>query len=324
MKKIVSLIMLLAVMAGAMAQVPETAEPMNIMITLRDTNLPSQEILSQYGIIIQNHAGRIATATIASDKYQEFVNSNVAERVMVRRGENASANYGVRPRTEHPHHDMGPRHDMAPRHDMGPRHYRHHGPEMRQHAPVPAHQVAVHERRRDKMDEGWYAGILIGDASNVACTDNVFEGSGNGFALDLRAGYQFTPWFGIRSGIQIVDKCASYTYDTYGYYWPDFVRQDFTYMQIPAMADFSFGDRSLRFHLMAGGFAGVCSDNYSFGQSEMLQPASDFEAGLAGGIGMTLRLSRSWNLHLEGEYYHGLCSYSNRTWTFSTGLTYHF
>lgn len=331
MKKALFLIMLLALMGNAMAQAPVAAETMNIMLTLRDTNLPSPETLAQYGITIEKHSGRVATATIPTDKYKDFVDANVVERVMVRRSQNAAGEESERiySRPQHQHRDMGPRHDM--RRGEAPRqHHPHHAaPEMRhQSAPTPAHQVTVRERR-DRMDDGWYAGILVGDASNVACIDNVFEGSGNGFDLDLRAGYQFTPWFGIRSGLQIVDKCASYTYETnaypaYGYYYPNFVRQHFTYLQIPAMADFAFGDRFLRFHFMAGGFAGVCIDNYTFGSAEMQQPASDFEAGLAGGLGMTLRLSRSWNLHFEGEYYHGLCSYSNRTWTFSTGLTYHF
>ena len=60
------------------------------------------------------------------------------------------------------------------------------------------------------MDDGWYAGILVGDASNVACKDNVFEGSGNGFNLDLRAGYQFNSWFGIRSGLSLMSKAYGY------------------------------------------------------------------------------------------------------------------
>lgn len=322
--------MLFALMGNVMAQAP-TTETMNIMLTLRDTVLPAQETLSQYGITIQNHSGRVATATIPADKYKAFVDANVVERVMVRHGQYTPREDNEREfaRPQHQHRDMGPRPEMR-RDDMRRPHHPHHtGSEMRRPgAPTPAHQVAVRERR-DRMDDGWYAGILIGDASNVACIDNVFEGSGNGFNLDLRAGYQFTPWFGIRSGLQIVDKSADYTYETdytlsYGYYRPNFVRQDFTYLQIPAMADLSFGDRVLRFHFMVGGFAGVCIDNYSYGTTEMQQPASDFEAGLAGGLGMALRLSRSWNIHFEGEYYHGLCNYSNRTWTFSTGLTYHF
>ena len=328
MKKAFFLIMLVALTAGTMAQEPVASENMNIMLTLRDTVLPAQETLAQYGITIQKHTGRVATATIPADKYKAFVDANLVESVMVRHGQYTSRedNEGEFVRPQHQHRDMGPRPEMR-RDDMRRPHQPHHaGPEMRRHAPAPAHQVAVRERR-DRMNDGWYAGILVGDASNVACKDNVFEGSGNGFNLDLRAGYQFTPWFGVRSGLEIMDKSANYTYETdysYGYYRPDFVRQSFTYLQIPAMADFSFGDRFLRFHFMVGGFAGVCIDNYSFGTTTMQQPVSDFEAGLAGGLGMTLRISRSWNFHFEGEYYHGLCSYSNRTWTISTGLTYHF
>ena len=161
-------------------------------------------------------------------------------------------------------------------------------------------------------------------------------------------GYQFNQWFGIRSGLGVLTKNyitdLEINYidisDEYRTYYRD------VYLQLPLMADLSVGGEDVRVHFRFGGYAAywlsqwrhgyvyVADDPRPFvGDAYHFVEGYDnrFDAGLAGGLGLGLRVSPAWQLHFEGNYYHGLISTAkspyktyNRTWTFGMGATYHF
>lgn len=325
MKKILSIALLLAVMAGAMAQ-QGTREYVSALITFSDTNLIAQDSLNKYGVVLQTRSGRMATALIDASKYQSFLNANLVERVqpstrVFLRDEQVNAK---------PHeHKL----DCC---KTG----HHHGQQL-----IPEKDILNDEAK------GFYLGMLIGGASNSmdvqsARWKGVWYG-GRGIDLDVRLGYQFNQYFGIRSGLSLLNKnYATYlnvmNVDTESKYYTTYNNM---YLQLPVMADLSIGGEDVRINLTFGGYCGywlsqwrhgyvyVPGDERAWsGDAYSFVEGSDnrFDAGLAGGLGLTFRVSPVWKLRFEGTYYHGLISTAsdyetyNRTWVFNMGLTYHF
>lgn len=327
MKKILSIALLLAVMAGAMAQNQGTKEYVSALITFSDTTMLPQDTLNKYGVVLQTRSGRMATALIDATKYQMFLNANNVERVqpstrVYLRDEQVNAE---------------PAHDCC-KHKQGDRR------DVRQHL------LDEDEIRREDA-RGWYLGMLLGGSSNNMDVKSArWEGtwySGRGINLEARVGYQFTPWFGIRSGLDLLSKNYYTTLNVA--YLENTSKLSTTYnnlyLQLPLMADFSIGGEDVRINFMFGGYAGywlsqwrqgyvyVAGDERPFtGNAYSFIEGSDqrFDAGLAGGLGLSLRVANNWMLHFEGDYYHGLISTAsdfetyNRTWTFGMGVTYHF
>lgn len=337
MKKHLIFVMLLALMGGAFAQNQGTKEYVSALITFRaDSNVP-QDSLDKYGVIIQTRSGRMANALIEAEQYQAFLMSNLVERVQpstrVFLHTNQLNDKGVYTVDSRSHHDVKAKDNPERRED------------------VRRHMIPEEDIRNDEA-KGWYLGLMLGGSSNyMAVKQAMWDGkwySQRGLNLEARFGYQFNEWIGIRSGLNLVSKNYSTdlsipfngvtnSYQTY---------HQNQYLQLPVMADLSIGGESVRIHFMAGGYAAFWASHYRDGYVYVpgdSRPYSGwtyrfvkgydkcFDAGLAGGIGLTMKVTPAWQLHFEGNYYHGLISTAakpyktyNRTWTFGMGLTYHF
>ena len=329
MKKIFTIVLLLAVMCGAMAQNQGTREYVSALVTFGDTNLLPQDTLNKYGVVIQTRSGRMATALIDAARYQAFLNANLVERVqpstrVFLRDEQVAGT--CKGKCDH-HKGAGNREDV--RTNL-----------------IPKDDILNDEAK------GWYLGFMLGGTNNRMDVDYA-RTSGTWYAdrgvdFELVTGYQFNRWFGIRSGLgvltknYITDLQVSYidVEDTYRTFYRN------CYLQLPLLADLSFGSEDVRVHFMLGGYAAywltqwrhgyvyVADDPRPFvGDAYHFVEGYDnrFDAGLTGGIGLSMRVSPAFQLHFEGNYYHGLISTAkspfatyNRTWTFGMGLTYHF
>lgn len=326
MKKILSIALLLTLMAGAMAQ-QGTREYVSALVTFADTNLIPQDSLNKYGVVLQTRSGRMATALIDASKYQDFLNANLVERVqpstrVFLRDEQINA----LPEDQ--------KHECC----------KNHGKDVRQNL-IPTKEILNDEAK------GWYVGLLLGGASNnldvrSARWSGTWYG-GRGIDLNARVGYQFNQWFGIRTGLSWLSK----SYATYlNVKYLDLEDKYYTthnnmYLQLPILADLSVGGEDVRINFTFGGYCGywltqwrhgyvyVADDPRPFtGDAYSFVEGSDnrFDAGMAGGLGLSFRVSPAWQLHFEGTYYHGLISTAkdyetyNRTWVFDMGLTYHF
>ena len=339
MKKSLFIVLFLALMGGAFAQNEGTKEYVSALITFREGSNVPQDSLAKYGVVIQTREGRMANALIAADQYQAFLNANLVERVQ------PSTRVVLRNRqvTEEGAFVEGPgrRHDVRARRQN----------EDNNREAVRHHMIPEDDIRNDEA-KGWYVGLMLGGSSNsLDVQKTIFNGlwySYRGLNLEARVGYQFNEWFGIRSGLGLVSKNyatklnveyngVSEKYQTY---------HQNQYLQLPVMADFSIGGEAVRIHLFAGGYAGYWISQYRDGyiyRAGDPQPYTGwtykfvdgydnrFDAGLAGGLGLTMKVAPAWQLHFEGNYYHGLISTAkspsktfNRTWTFGMGATYHF
>jgi opacity protein-like surface antigen len=176
----------------------------------------------------------------------------------------------------------------------------------------------------------WHIGLSGGYANNTLHTSTAgralteYEsGHGFGFAIPLR--YQFNSWFAAQAELQYIQK--NYTWRRTGPY--DRVHSDVTnsFIELPLMANFSFGGEKLRVFANAGGYAGVWIDSRRKGvQIENTQDPfsgsifydeydervefdkrrdAPFEAGLLAGLGLQYRF-KPYVLFLEGRYYYGL------------------
>lgn len=337
MKKSLIILTLLALMGSAFAQNQGTKEYVSALITFRaESNVP-QDSLNKYGVIIQTRSGRMATALIEAEQYQAFLMSNLVER--------------VQPSTRVFLHSDQVKEDGA----FTTTPYRRHQvkaderPDKRED--VRRHIIPEEDIRNDEA-KGWYVGLMLGGSSNTMQVKNaMWSGtwySQRGLNVEARAGYQFNEWFGIRSGLGLVSKNystdlqvdfsgATDSYQTY---------HQNQYIQLPVMADLSIGGETLRIHFMAGCYAAFWASQYRDGYIYVANDSRPytgwtyrfvegydyrFDAGLAGGLGLTMQVTPNWQLHFEGNYYHGLLSTAqkpyktfNRTWTFGMGLTYHF
>lgn len=326
MKKIFAIALLLVVMGSAMAQNEGTREYVSALITFNDTNMLPQDSLNKYGVVLQTRSGRMAHALIDANKYQSFLNSNLVERVQ------PSTRVYLRDEQINAQHQD--EHACCKNHDKN----------VRQNL-IPQQEIL------DADAEGWYVGLLLGGSSNRMEVESARWGGvwymGRGINLEGRVGYQFNRWFGVRSGLDLLSK--NY-YTRLNVLYSDVTNTYSTtynnlYLQLPLMADFSIGGEACRINFMFGGYAGywlsqwrhgyvyVANDPRPFtGDAYSFVKGSDrrFDAGLAGGLGLSLRVAPDWMLHFEGDYYHGLVSTAkdyktyNRTWTFGLGVTYHF
>ena len=339
MKKSLFLVLFLALMGGAMAQNEGVTEYVSALITFRDGSTVPQDSLSKYGVVIQTRSGRMATALIAADHYQAFLDANLVERVQ------PSTRVFMR------NSQVGENGAYMDRPHKGERKARTKKPVEQDRESVRRDMIPEEDIRNDEA-KGWYLGLMLGGSSNkLDVQKTIFDGvwySYRGLNVEARVGYQFNEWFGIRTGLALISKNyanklnVSYN-DVEGKYSTFYQNQ---YLQLPLMADFSIGGEAVRIHVMAGGYAGYWISQYRDGYiykandarpytgwSYMFVDGYDnrFDAGLAGGVGLTMRVAPCWQLHFEGNYYHGLISTAkspsktfHRTWTFGMGVTYHF
>jgi hypothetical protein len=330
MKKIFTIVLLLAVMGGAMAQNQGTREYVSALITFNDTNMLPQDTLNKYGVVLQTRSGRMANAIIDATKYQMFLNANLVERVqpstrVFLRDEQVAGKCSGK--CDHKGGRHGNREDV--RTDLIP------------------HDDILNDEAR-----GWYLGFFVGGTNNhMAVTYARNSGkwyTDRGVDFEAVVGYQFNQWFGIRSGLAAISKNyitdLEVKYNDVSDEYRTFYRD--MYLQLPLMADLSVGGEDVRIHFKFGGYAAYWLTQARHGYVYVANAPrpyegdayhfvegydNRFDAGLAGGIGLSLRVSPAFQLHFGGDYYHGLLSVAkspykiyNRTWTFGMGMTYHF
>jgi len=258
MKKSLFLVLFLALMGGAFAQNEGVTEYVSALITFRDGSNVPQDSLNKYGVVIQTRSGRMATALIAAEQYQAFLNAHLVERVqpstrVFMRNDQVKADGAY---VETPY-----RKDVKPA-------TKHVGESDRQ--PVRRNMIPEEDIRRDEA-KGWYLGLMLGGTSNALdVRKTIFNGvwySYRGLNVELRAGYQFNEWFGIRSGVGMLSKnyATNLTVNLNGVGQKYQTYHQNQYLQVPLMADFSVGGEAVRIHFMAGGYAAYWLTQYRDG-----------------------------------------------------------
>lgn len=363
MKKLIVVTLACLAVCGVWAQnagtqgASDVKEYVSVVLTMGTKEIP-QDSLARYGVLVQTRDGHMATALVPVDNYEAFLHSGLVRvqpstRVFLRDSQvqprpsvrhEESRREGVRPGDN--------RDEQQALRDARPGHDCHHGdhrrqcphhegePSVRRHL-IPADEIANEDAR------GCYLGLLLGGSRNWELVDNAAQPGywyiDQGINLDLRTGYQFSQWFGFRTGLQMLSKNYVTEVEINSNYYD--TRHSNLYLQLPLMADFSLGNETVRLHLSLGGYAGLwCSQ---FRNGYVYSPSKEsglgwkrgfeegydqrFETGLAGGIGLTFRLTPCWQLHFDGDYFYSLVSNKqkpyglyNRTTAFGMGLTYHF
>jgi len=349
MKRLVFTIALTVLCSCAFAQ-HKTQEYVSALVTFTTERCP-QDSLDKYGVRVTSDNRLTAYVLVPVERYDAFVASDLVSKVI-------PSNHVFLPVCDQ-HKDKCKHDGKECKHDgkdctHDHKDCKHDGKDCKHAGKDCKHQDQI---RRDLIPEnvilddeaeGWYIGLLLGGSSNMLrvskapLSGNYY--SGNGLNLDVRGGYQFTTWFGIRSGLQLVSKNFSsdllYNNTVYGTYYQNY------YLQLPVMADFSVGNNVVRLHGMVGGYCawwmtqmrngfvyspkGTTGTGYKQGfESDMDQR---WDAGLAGSLALSFRIAPAWQLYFEGNYYYGLTSFmkadygkiKNRTATFGMGVTYQF
>lgn len=172
----------------------------------------------------------------------------------------------------------------------------------------------------------WKLGVTVGYTNNTYSMDNSYQSdwqqsSRGGISVGLTGQYNVVDWFGVRMDLQWMQKnyrnSRALQVDEYNY------TND--YIQIPLMADFSFGGKKLRGFFDAGVYGGYWLSSRVKGmgtnglnnvtaepisQSGMINSKRDNRMvfGYVGGMGLEYRFSPHWSCQLECRYYYDVTS----------------
>lgn len=198
----------------------------------------------------------------------------------------------------------------------------------------------------------WAVGIKGGvnstsvDRSNAGRIDETYS-SLRGFDWGIQGHYSFNDWLAIRVDLEYMTR--SHRMDR-NLNIVDTLFMEYTnsYLMLPVMADFSFGGKKLRGHLLCGGFAGYWltahRNGVTFSVTGLYDTDEDLEfndetqrltAGLAGGVSLTYDINNWLGVNLDALYYYDLVSYRKgydhlndprylSTLTFDLGVYYKF
>ena len=171
------------------------------------------------------------------------------------------------------------------------------------------------------------AGVTMGAAWNHYSIDNHYmtdwhyEGRW-GVTLGLSGQYDVNEWLAVRADLNLTQKnhrqyrtgvLASTDYDTKN-----------NYLQLPVMASFSFGGRTVRGFMNLGAYGGywmstrlkgeytgiITESIITFDKSADFNSDRDqrLDGGLVGGIGVEYRFARHWAAQAETRCYYSLVS----------------
>lgn len=195
----------------------------------------------------------------------------------------------------------------------------------------------------------WRVGLTAGYSRNTLSVDTGYaydlryEARG-GFTAGIPVQYDFRDWFGLRADLVFVQKGQKmHRTDAYKAIYTD-TRNN--YLQLPVMANFSFGGQRVRGFLNAGGYVGgwlsshrkgvtmrLFSDEegddsgavspanrYEFDEKAPFDSRRDnrFEAGLVGGVGVSYRVAPRVELQAEGRCYYALTDMQKNYMKFHT------
>ena len=162
------------------------------------------------------------------------------------------------------------------------------------------------------------------DRTNMGRIDESYS-SLNGYDLGIQAHYSINYWMAVRVGFDYMkrshrmDRNLNYVSQAYTEYRND-------YLMIPVMADFSFGGKLLRGHLLCGGFGGywlkaqvkgtgitsLLTQNFlqDFDANhEFTAEDQRFTVGVVGGVSLTADVSKNIGINIDALYYYDLVSY---------------
>lgn len=159
---------------------------------------------------------------------------------------------------------------------------------------------------------------------NIGRIDDSYS-SLNGYDLGIQSHYSFNDWLAIRVDLDYMKRSHRMDRNLY------LVSQAYTeyrndYLTLPVMADFSFGGKLLRGHLLYGGFGGywLKAQVKGTGFTSILSETfyQDFDAnheftaedqrltaGLVGGISLTADIHKSIGINIDALYFYDLVSY---------------
>lgn len=206
-----------------------------------------------------------------------------------------------------------------------------------------------------KAECKWKIGVAVGYTNNSYSMENSYQSdwqqsSRGGVSVGLTGQYNVADWFGVRMDLQWIQKnyrnSRAMLVDEYNY------TND--YIQIPLMADFSFGGKKLRGFVDAGVYGGYWLSSRVKGmgtntfyvptgtvepisQSGMINSKRDNRMvfGYVGGLGVEYRFSPQWSCQLECRYFYDATSQVkqyqdikdyryNGTLVLQAGAAYHF
>lgn len=134
--------------------------------------------------------------------------------------------------------------------------------------------------------------------------------------------YSFKDWFGLRFELEASQKNHRFYRDG-SYSATDYIRYN-TYLQLPVMAQFSFGGEKVRGFVHTGIYAGYWlagrekgsyydpfdEKQVTIDQAYVFQNDKDqrWDFGLAGGLGVEYRFVEHWAMHVEARCYYSFIS----------------
>lgn len=206
-----------------------------------------------------------------------------------------------------------------------------------------------------KAESRWKVGVAVGYTNNSYSMNNSYQSdwqqsNRGGVAVGLTGQYNFVDWFGVRMDLQWMQRnyrnSRALVVDKYNY------TND--YLQIPLVADFSFGGKKLRGFFDAGVYGGCWLSSRVKGmgtnvfhaldatlepisQSGMIDGRRDNRMvfGYVGGMGLEYRFLPQWSCQVECRYFYDATSQVkqyqaikdyryNGTLVIQAGAAYHF
>ena len=180
---------------------------------------------------------------------------------------------------------------------------------------------------KSELQAQWRVGVLGGATYNEYAiniqyqTDYRYAGAW-GWSAAVFGQYDFLDWIGLRAEVEATER--NYRFYRTGIYSGTHYTYRNTYLQLPVMAQFSFGGQQVRGFVNTGVYVGDWAagqqkgssydpmSNMTFAVDEPYIFQSDkdqrVDFGLAGGLGIEYRPAEHWALHLEGRCYYGLVS----------------
>ena len=175
----------------------------------------------------------------------------------------------------------------------------------------------------------WQLGVEAGcgitsiTRSQAGRVDETY-GSRASYDIGIYARYSILNWLAIRADLELTERNHRMERNL-AYIQPVYTIYRNTYLQLPVMADFSFGGKKVRGHMYAGGFAGallsgrnkgttfwMTDDNIYFQDFDVsadLTERNRVTAGLVGGAGLSYDVTDRIILDATVLYYYDLVSY---------------
>ena len=152
-------------------------------------------------------------------------------------------------------------------------------------------------------------------------TDYHYEGA-FGWQAAIFGQYNFFDWLGLRAELEASERNHRW-YRTHMYDGTDLITHN-TYLQLPIMAQFSFGSPKVRGFVNVGFYTGYWLDsrekgtffdsysdktfNINSAYAFRKQKDQRWDFGLAGGLGIEYRCADHWSVFVEGRCYYSFIS----------------